>query len=134
MPFVVDASVAAVWFMPDEAHPVAERAFERLASDRAVLPSLWWFEMRNLLIVNERRNRVTPAQTRETLTLIDEMPIAFDHEAESETLLRLARDYRLTIYDAAYLELAARKRLSLATLDKALAMAARQENIELISA
>lgn len=133
MPFVVDASVAAVWFMPDEEHPIAQRAFEHLSHDRALLPSLWWFEMRNLLIVNERRNRVTPAQTRETLALIDEMPIAFDHEAKSETLLRLARDHRLTIYDAAYLELALRKRLSLATLDKALAMAARQENVELIA-
>ena len=133
MPFVVDASVAAVWFMPDEEHPIAQHAFQRLAEDRALMPSLWWFEMRNLLIVNERRNRIVPAQTRETLALIDEMPIAFDREPQSDQLLRLARDHRLTIYDAAYLELALRKNLPLATLDQPLTRAAQQENVELIA-
>ena len=57
MPFVLDASVAACWLLPDERHRVAEAAYELIAEDRAIAPSLWWFELRNMLIMSERRGR-----------------------------------------------------------------------------
>jgi predicted nucleic acid-binding protein len=132
MPFVVDASVAACWIMPDERHAVAERAFARIARDPIAAPCLWWFELRNVLIVNERRGRMDPAQSAKALRLLAALPVAIDMEADEEALMRLARRRRLTVYDAAYLELALRKGYPLATLDDALADAARAEKALLI--
>ena len=59
MPFVLDASVAACWVFDDEDHPIAALALERIRNDEARAPSLWWFELRNALIVDERRKRLT---------------------------------------------------------------------------
>ncbi len=64
MPFVLDASVVARWASDDENHPVAELALERVRTDEARVPSLWWFKVRNRLIVNERRGRLTRATQR----------------------------------------------------------------------
>lgn len=132
MPFVVDASVAACWLMPDERHPVAEAAYERIAHDPAVTPGLWWYELRNMLIVNERRGRLDAAKTARALRLLKGLPVTTDTAVEEEPLMQLTRQHRLTVYDAAYLELALRKGLALATLDAALATAARAETVPLI--
>lgn len=104
MPFVVDASVTACWLMPDERHPVAEAARVRMADDVATVPALWWFEVRNLLVVNERRGRIDPAQTNGALTLLAALPLVLDRSPDEATVLGLARRHRLTVYDAAYLE------------------------------
>ena len=127
MPFVVDASVVGSWVLPDENHPESLTALERLKDDEAFAPSLLWFELRNLLLANERRQRITPAQTAAALNLVKELPLRLDGQADSDTTLQLARAYRLTIYDAAYLELAVRRHLALVTFDAALAAAARAE-------
>jgi predicted nucleic acid-binding protein len=127
MAFVVDASVVGSWVLPDENHPEALTALERLKDDEAFAPSLLWFELRNLLLANERRQRITPAQTAAALNLVKELPLRLDGQADSDTTLQLARAYRLTIYDAAYLELAVRRHLALVTFDAALAEAARLE-------
>jgi predicted nucleic acid-binding protein len=132
MPFVVDASVVACWLLPDERHPIAAAAYTRIAVDSAVVPALLWFELRNLLIVNERRGRLDPAKTTQALRLIRGLPVIVDTDAEEDALMRLARAHRLTVYDAAYLELAQRRGLSLATLDVALSSAARAEAVSLI--
>ena len=63
MPFVLDASIAACWAFDDEDHPVAALALERVRTDEARVPSLWWFEVRNTLIVSERRGRLTESDT-----------------------------------------------------------------------
>ena len=70
MPFVVDASVAVCWFMPDERHPIADAAFRRIRLDPAVASVLWWYELRNVLIVNERRGRLDNAKTARVLRLL----------------------------------------------------------------
>jgi predicted nucleic acid-binding protein len=127
MPFVVDASVVGSWVLPDENHPEALAALERLKDDEAFAPSLLWFELRNLLLANERRQRITPAQTAAALNLVQELPLRLDGQGDSDTTLQLARAHKLTIYDAAYLELAVRRHLPLVTLDTALAAAARSE-------
>jgi len=132
MPFVVDASVAACWILADESHPVADAALARLDDDAIVAPSLWWFETRNLVIVNERRGRLDATTSAEARRLLANYPVAFDTEIDEEALMRLARRRRLTVYDAAYLELALRKEIPLATLDRALAEAARAEGAALI--
>ena len=86
-----------------------------------------WFELRNLLLANERRQRITPAQTAAALNLVQELPLRLDGQGDSDTTLQLARAHRPTIYDAAYLELAVRCHLPLVTFDTALAEAARSE-------
>jgi predicted nucleic acid-binding protein len=132
MPFVIDASVATSWLLPDEGHVGAAAAFARLQTEHAVVPSLWWFEMRNLFVMNERRGHLDSEKTGKALALLAGLPIQQDHEAEETSLLRLARQHRLTVYDAAYLELALRENLALATLDTELAKAASVENVTLI--
>lgn len=132
MPFVLDASVAASWVLPDEGRTRANVAYQRLLADIALVPTVWWFEIRNLLVVNEWRGRLDPALTREALTLIAELPIRFDDETREDALLELARRHRLTVYEAAYLELAKRRHIQLATLDKALTRAARAERVSLM--
>ena len=132
MPFVIDASVAACWILADESHPVADAALARLDDDAIVAPSLWWFETRNLVSVNERRGRLDATTSAEARRLLANYPVAFDTEIDEEALMRLARRRRLTVYDAAYLELALRKEIPLATLDRALAEAARAEGAALI--
>jgi predicted nucleic acid-binding protein len=79
------------------------------------------------LLANERRQRITPAQTAAALNLVQELPLRLDGQADSDTTLQLARAHKLTIYDAAYLELAVRRHLPLVTFDTALAEAARSE-------
>lgn len=132
MPFVVDASVAASWLLPDERDPSAMRAYARLLEEPAMAPSLWWFEMRNLFVASERRGRITSEKTEEALSLLSELPIELDHVCVESVLLHFARRHGLTVYDAAYLELAQRFALPLATLDRALASAARAEHVPLI--
>ena len=132
MPFVLDASVAACWAFEDEDHPVAALALERVRADEARVPSLWWFEVRNTLIVNERRGRLTESDTTAFLRALARLNIAVDRSPDEADVLVLARRRRLTVYDAAYLELARRKGVPLATLDTALAAAARAERAPLL--
>ncbi|BCH04980.1 twitching motility protein PilT (plasmid) [Mesorhizobium sp. 131-2-5] len=134
MPFVVDASIAACWLLPDEADARADTAYDRLDDDRAVAPGLWWFEIRNLLITSERRGRLDAAATRHALELLTGFAVAIDNACDETMLLGLARKHRLSVYDAAYLELALRERIPLATLDKQLAAAAMAERVTLVGA
>jgi len=126
--------VAACWAFDDEDHPVAAQALERLRTDPARAPCLWWFELRNTLVVNERRGRLTEADTAAFLRHVARLPVTLDPTPEDGAALILARAHRLTIYDAAYLDLAQRTSLPLATLDTALARAARAEGVALIGA
>ena len=134
MTFVLDASVAACWAFEDESHPVAESALERLRAEPALVPALCWFELRNVLVVSERRNRLTETVTAAFLRAVARLDIAIDRTPDSAAVLALARAHRLSVYDAAYLELAQRAAAPLATLDAALARAARDEGVALIGA
>lgn len=130
--FVVDASVVASWAFPDENEPAAQAAFRLLASQKAIAPALFWFELRNVLLVGERRRRIVPAQTARFLKFVAVLPIETDREPDESAVMSLARTHKLTVYDTAYLELAQRKALPLATLDTALVKAARAEHAALI--
>jgi predicted nucleic acid-binding protein len=126
MAFVLDASVTLTWAFPDEQNPIAERAWQllELTAESALVPSLWWYEVRNILVVNERRGRITPSRTAVFLGEIAALPIVTDFAQDSLAVLEIARSYRLTIYDAAYLALALREHVPLATLDTDLRKAA----------
>ena len=131
MTFVLDASVAANWCFPDESHPIADAAL-RMIEDGAVAPVILAYEVRNALLMAERHNRISEAQSAKFLSYFEALAIVIDREANQDVLLRFARNHRLTVYDAAYLELAYRKHVSLATLDSALVKAARAEGVGLV--
>lgn len=133
MGFVLDASVTACWAFQDEDHPDARAAFDRIRAEEAVVPSLWWFEVRSILVVNERRQRIAESDTGAFLMHLSRLRIRVDRDPDESTVLRLARSHRLSVYDAAYLELAHREKLPLATLDARLRKAAAGEGLALVS-
>jgi predicted nucleic acid-binding protein len=125
--FVLDCSVTLAWFFEDETNAYAEAVEDSLLSAVAVVPALWPLEVGNALLVGERRGRTTEAKVSAFLTLLKSLPI----EQDDETALRswhesltLARAHRLSVYDSAYLELALRRGLPLATFDQKLKAAA----------
>lgn len=132
MPFVLDASVAASWAFDDEDHPSAALALDRLRNDEAVVPGLWWLEVRNVLIVSERRGRIERVATDRFLRELSRLPIVLDHEPVEAALMDAARTHRLSAYDAAYLELADRLSAPLASLDGKLVLAAQAQGVATI--
>jgi predicted nucleic acid-binding protein len=133
MPFVLDASVTLAWVFDDENHPAAAVALQRIRNDGAQVPSLWWYEVRNSLIVNERRQRLTEADTFLFLRSLSSFEIVTDPLPDQHRVLALARRHGLSVYDAVYLELSERMRLPLATLDAKLGRAALKEGVELLA-
>ena len=123
------------WCFEDEAGAETDRLLERLRDEGARVPSLWFWEVANVLTGAVRRGRLTPTEATARLGLLAALPIEIDHEAASrawrETLM-LAQAHDLTVYDAAYLELAARRRADLATSDKALRIAGAQLGLSVI--
>ncbi len=134
MVFVLDASVVASWAFADEVEPVALAAYERLRTEEASAPAHWWFEVRNALIVNERRGRIRETETKTVLMGLAILSVTIDRTPDESGIFHFARKHRLTFYDAAYLELASRLNAPLATLDKKLAAAAVAEKLSLLQA
>ena len=126
--FVLDSSVALAWCFPDEKAPTPEAVLDSLTAARGVVPSLWHLEVANSLLVGERRKRSSEAETVNWLRFLGSLPIAVDEETFARawsTILTLARSHNLSAYDASYLELASRRGLPLASLDKDLVTAAK---------
>ncbi len=132
--FVLDASVAACWCFADEATPTSDSLRESLTERKAVVPTLWHAECANLLLVAERRKRMTPERCAELLELFDILPLETVDESDRMRgpVLLLARAHRLTIYDATYLDLAIQRGIELATRDRDLRCAARKAGVTLI--
>lgn len=121
---VVDASVSAAWFLPDEATPYTEAALQATADREVVVPALWLLEIGNLLLGAARRGRIDDAKRRELVALAQALRVRVDREPVTMTTLDdLAARHGLTTYDAAYLELALRRGLPLATRDSTLGTA-----------
>jgi predicted nucleic acid-binding protein len=133
MAFVLDASIAACWAFQDEEHPDAALALRRMRTEEAVVPCLWWFEMRNTLVVSERRRRIAEPETAAFLAYLARLRVRVDLTPDGGELLRLARTHRLSVYDAAYLELAQREGLPLASLDRKLRKAAGTERVAVVT-
>ena len=130
--FVLDASVALAWFLDDEQAPQADNVRARLIRERAYVPQLWHLEVRNGLIIAERRGRLSATRINECLEAIKWLPIQTDSEAVLDTVVSLARMHNLSVYDAVYLELAKRRDAALASLDGALLRAAAEEGVQLV--
>jgi predicted nucleic acid-binding protein len=133
---VLDASVAVAWCFEDEKSRFTEGILDLLSAGTEVLtPAIWPFEVANALLVAERRKRITTAQVTALLRRIAGLPISVEPiEAGRafEPILAVARQQNLTEYDAAYLELALRTGLPLATIDGSLKRAARLVDVSLV--
>ena len=122
--FVVDASISAAWFLPDEATPATEAALQATATHDVWVPALWLLEVGNLLLNAQRRKRITAEKRRELAGAAARLRIKVDREPVTITALdEIAARHGLSAYDAAYLELAIRRGLPLVTQDEALVAA-----------
>ena len=133
--FVLDCSVAANWLFDDEATPETDALLDQLKEEGAVVPGIWHLEISNVLVRAERRKRISTAKVAAYLQLLRRLAIVTDTETDERALretLMLAREWTLSTYDAAYLELAMRRGKPLATLDRALIRAARYAAVEIL--
>jgi predicted nucleic acid-binding protein len=134
---IIDSSVALSWCFPDENNPYAREVLRSLPTMVAHVPSLWTLEIANSLLVGERRNRLTEADSLRFIGILATLPIHVDRETPNHALhdtLDLARRQQLSAYDGSYLELAMRRGLPLATLDQRLRDAAAAVGVELYTA
>jgi predicted nucleic acid-binding protein len=129
MSFVVDASVAAAWFLPDEQHDAADRLMGELRSTVGLVPALFWFETRNLFLVAERRGRLRPGEALLLMTQLRGLSLEDTGSGGDALVLDLAARHALSGYDASYIALARLQDLPLATGDRKMAAAARSEGI-----
>lgn len=118
--FVLDCSVTIAWYFKDEANAYANAVRRALSGAKAVVPSVWPLEVANILVQGERRQRSTEADASKWLRYMQMLPIHVDNETAAlawSDILHVARSYNLSAYDAAYLELAIRLGLPLASID-----------------
>ena len=132
MAFVVDASMAAAWVVADERTPAADVLLGRVKVETGRVPDLFWHEMRNLLVKIERRGRSPLGSAEVALSALRQLPVAVVANRSDAEILILARRHDVTPYDAAYLDVAISCALPLATLDRALAVAARASGVPLL--
>lgn len=129
---VVDCSTTAAWVLADEESKSADLALDVVVREGALVPALWWVEIRNVLLRAERVGRVAAEDTESALSLLKNLRIRLDQAPRDQEVMSLARSHGLTAYDAVYLELALRNQRPMATLDRKLAQAARAEGVEVI--
>ena len=133
--FVVDNSIVMSWCFMDEANQYADAVLDSLSEATALVPSIWPLEVINVLLVAERRVRISEADSMRFTTLLSQLPIVVEFERPEQIMkdiLALARVKELSSYDASYLDLAMRKGLPLATLDKRLKEAATAVDVKLL--
>ena len=133
MAFVLDSSVALAWLLPDEGTAATDALADRLEHEPAVVPAVWPLEIGNALLISHRRGRLTEKEVDRLLGLVGELPVEIETAGLDErisALIAFARKFQLTAYDAAYLEIAKRRALPLATLDARLREACGKSGIE----
>ena len=132
---VLDASLTGAFFFEDEADASVDQIIGRCAETGATAPSIWTLEIANIFRMAVRRRRITAEQRSDYFERLRSIGVQIDVTSGDmawRELTRLADHHDLTVYDAAYLELALRQRLPLATLDRELAAAARREGVEVL--
>lgn len=127
---VIDVSVAAAWcFQDEDGSAEADAVMSLVANEGGVVPDVFWHEIRNILVVAERRKRIQPEAVEIHLKRVRALPLVTDGTQDDSETLALCRRHGLSGYDAAYLETAKRRGLRLATLDEKLKGAATDENV-----
>jgi predicted nucleic acid-binding protein len=133
--FVVDNSIVMTWCFKDEANQYADAVLNSLTEAVAIVPAIWPLEIVNVLLVAERRERLHESDSVRFISLLSQLPIVVDRtwpERTMKDLLAIGRANSLSSYDAAYLELAMRQGLPIATLDNKLLEAARRVDIPIL--
>ncbi|MDR0945979.1 MAG: type II toxin-antitoxin system VapC family toxin [Bifidobacteriaceae bacterium] len=134
MAVVLDTSMTMAWCFEDEATVESDRVLSLVAAEGAVVPALWRYEVANVFVIAERRERITRAKAAAMNQLLDDLPISLaPSEPTREETMAAARDSGLTAYDATYLLLAQRLGLPLASLDAPLCRAAAATGVALVS-
>jgi predicted nucleic acid-binding protein len=119
--FVLDCSVALAWCLPDEQSDYAAQTLDLLLDQQAIVPSLWHLEVINVLLMAQRRNRLEKNKISNILQTLSHLNISTDKkhiEINEPNFISFAVKHQITSYDAAYLYLARRENIPLATLDK----------------
>jgi len=135
MEWVFDASVGMTWCFDDEGSGHTQDLFDRLKVSPAVVPAVWLLEVANVLMLALRHGRITPAKRTQFLETIESLPIhvdVLDSPRAFGAVLPIAEAHKLTAYDAAYLEVAMRLGVPLATLDTDLRAAAKKAGVTLL--
>ncbi|UWU16874.1 type II toxin-antitoxin system VapC family toxin (plasmid) [Rhizobium sullae] len=132
MSFILDASIAAAWFLPDEQHEATDQLMSNLRSTVGFVPSLFWFETRNLFLMAERRGRLRRGEALLVMTQLRALSIEDAGSGGDGRVLELANRHSLSGYDASYLALALAQGISLATADRKMAAAARIEGVTVL--
>ena len=130
---VIDASIAGAWVFSDERDAYSLRVADRVVSSGAVVPALWRWEIQNLLLSGLRSKRIGEDDVAQHLSDLQELDIKFDFASGFGSELSIAKARHLTVYDAAYLELAMRRNCKLATKDNDLRRAAEAAGVFLSS-
>jgi predicted nucleic acid-binding protein len=133
--FVIDNSVVMTWCFKDERSQYADAVLDRLERSAAIVPTIWPLEVGNVLLVAERKKRLSEADSIRFMALLSELPLLIDQEPPERMLkeiLSLAREHRISTYDSSYLDLAMKKGLPLATLDKGLRKAAKRSDVSIL--
>ena len=131
---VIDASVALAWCFPDEASDYADSVLLALENETAIIPAIWAVEVANALLVGERRKRIRQPEIRRFVDLLKNLSVVEDRQPFADTVsnvLPLAREHNLSAYDAAYLDVAVRHEIPLASLDHALRKACTTAGIRI---
>jgi predicted nucleic acid-binding protein len=134
--FVIDNSVVMTWCFKDEASQYADSILDSLEHFTAIVPSIWPLEVGNVLLVAERKKRLSRADSTRFIALLFELPITVDQEPPErmiKEIFALAREHKLSTYDASYLDLAMKKGIPIATLDNHLITAAKRSNVSIMS-
>lgn len=132
MPFVLDSSVALAWLLPDENNDAADALVDRLESEAAVVPAIWRLEVGNVLLMARRRERLTDKDVERLVAVLVTLPVEQEPAPDDEgltKLMRIAREHGLT---SAYVEVAHRRGIPLATLDQKLSAACAAANVEVL--
>ena len=130
MALVIDASVAIAWRLRDhDGTPYAGTVMDRVSSETVIVPGLFWYEVRHVLVVAERKKRIEVGAADRHLERLRTLELVADNDQDDRRTVALARRHRLSGYDAAYLETAMRRAAKLATLDGDLAGAAAVEGV-----
>ena len=133
--FVIDNSVVMTWCFKDEKNQYADSVLDSLELSTAFVPSIWPLEVGNVLLVAERKKRISKADSTRFITLLAELPIIIEPELPERMMrdiLALAREHQISTYDASYLDLAMREGIPIATLDKGLKKAAKRRQVSIL--
>ena len=130
---VIDASLASAWCFPDEQTAYTRAVFQAVSSSAVdtVAPQLWAYEIRNSILMALRRGRVSKPDSAQFLASLNELNVRLCQPESYDAVFSLAQEHGLTVYDAAYLDLAIQERLMLASLDSQLVRAAQKAGIQL---